>query len=496
MVLSHAWPGEGLVRRTAVRLRPDPSRVVSQLFVAGEEVSSGASRATTVMRRVLDLSDDQVDATLASVLQRFHGRHPHLGADLLLHFGQIRDRVEAAEGLSEGMQMLLGAYATSEYAIEATALCNPSIVAHPDQTGLGAGELRFVLSLRAVGEGHVSSIEFRTGTLGPGDEIDMDDPGPLTVVGTKEPASYDRGVFAALLERPGSDQEVASMVLDRLPSSFSRTELESSIAAIQPHVLGRRVARQMIERIRGAADSNYTVSFPLSSALAQRVLRPNGPTEVHGMEDARFVRFVDDGGHVTYYATYTAFDGAHVVPQLLATEDFRTFSVSQLAGRAATNKGMALFPRRIGGRFAALSRWDRECNAVATSADGHAWPDASQVQSPDLPWELVQVGNCGSPMETPEGWLVITHGVGPMRTYCLGAMLLDLDDPRLVRGKLTAPLLEPEGRERDGYVPNVVYSCGALVHGDSVVLPYASGDTETTFALVSLPGLLERLVSR
>lgn len=485
-----------LTRRTSVHLRPDPSRVVNQLFVAGEEHAGGTSRVTTVMRRGLDLTDEQASSVLEAILTRFGDRHPHLSDDLLDHFDQISDRYEGAAALPLERRMLLGAYVTSEYAVEATALCNPSIVEHPDQTGLGAGQLRFVLSLRAIGEGHISSIEFRTGTVGPGSDIRVDVPGPLAVAGRAESGQHDRRLFARLLDQPGHEPEVAALVLDRLPSSFSEEQLEGSIADLNPHAYTRHAARQTIESLRVAARNNYTVTFPASSALSERVLRPHGPSESRGMEDARMVRFTDDDASVTYYATYTAYDGAQVAPQLLATHDFLSFTVSQLRGRAATNKGFALFPRRVGGRYLALSRWDRERTTLTSSDDGHTWGDPVEVQRPEQPWELVQVGNCGSPLETSEGWLVITHGVGPMRTYCLGAMLLDLDDPRTVRGKLVEPLLEPSEDERNGYVPNVVYSCGALIHGDLLVLPYGFGDAETTFATADLPALLDRLLSR
>lgn len=485
----------GLIERTAVELRPDPGRVVSQLFIAGEEVVSGASRASAVVRRVLDLSDEEVDVELSRVLRRFHGRHEHLAADLVVHFNQISEHTEGADDLSVARRMLLGAYATSEYAVESVSLCNPSIVAHPAQDGVAAGHLRFVLSLRAIGEGHVSSIEFRTGVVDADGGVRVDDPGPSTVVGRVEPGPYDRSAFTSLLAGPGGDLEVAAFVLGRLPPSFTRAELDVSLAHVRPRQLQRSSVRDTIDRIRILADSNYTVGFPEDSGIAQRVLRPGGPTESHGMEDARFVRFVDDDASVTYFGTYTAFDGSQVSPQLLATDDFRAFTASQLIGRAATNKGMALFPRLVGERYVALSRWDRETNAVATSVDAHSWDEGTVVQRPRRPWELVQVGNCGSPMETPEGWLVITHGVGPMRTYCLGAMLLDLEDPRVVRGELAVPLLEPEGAERDGYVPNVVYSCGSIIHNDWLVLPYAYGDRVTTFARVSVSGLCASILS-
>lgn len=483
-----------LVRRTDVHLRPDPSRVLAQLFVAGEELSSGTSRASPLMQRILAMDDVQVEALLEDTRARFEDRHPRLATDLLGHFHQIGGRLVSSDDLPVARQMLIGAYATNECAIEAAALCNPSIVAHPDQGGLDAGQLRFVLSLRAVGEGHASSIEFRTGVVGTDDRCRVDEPGRLAVSGELRPASHDQERFRRLLE-PDAGNEIVSLVLDVLPASFSDSELDAAIAGLHPQVLTRRAARAIVKRIRAVARSNYTVTFPAESHLGQRVLRPHGPAESHGMEDARFVRFVDDDGTVTYYATYTAFDGARVAPQLLQTDDFETFQVSQLAGRAATNKGMALFPRRIDGRYVALSRWDRERNAITTSADAHAWADPVEVQAPEQPWELIQVGNCGSPIETTEGWLVFTHGVGPMRTYSLGAMLLDLDDPTTVRAKLTEPLLSPGPGERDGYVPNVVYTCGAMVHEDTVVLPYAFGDRETKLALISLPDLVDCLLS-
>ena len=483
----------GLVRRTDVHLEPDPSRVVTQLFVAGEELSSGASRASPVMQRVLAMSDLQVERLLAETLARFENRHPHLRADLLEHFNQIGHRLGTSLDLSVDRRLLLGAYATNECSVEGAALCNPSIVAHPNQEGLDPGELRFVLSLRAVGEGHVSSIEFRTGISGPGDRFALDDPGKLLTSGQLGSSRHELGTFRSLLDRHGHDDELVALVFDRLPAAFDGAELEASIARLPSQVHARSDTRETIDRIRAIARSNYTVDFPDDSSLGQRVIRPRGPSERNGMEDARFVRFVDDDGAATYYATYTAFDGAQVTPQLLQTDDFQTFSVAQLTGPAARNKGMAIFPRRIGGRFVALSRWDRERNAVTFSLDARQWETPHQIQAPEQPWELINIGNCGSPIETAEGWLVFTHGVGPMRTYSIGALLLDLDDPTTVRGKLAVPLLEPNAHEREGYVPNVVYTCGAMVHGQTVLLPYAHGDRETTLALIALPDLVDLL---
>jgi predicted GH43/DUF377 family glycosyl hydrolase len=304
---------------------------------------------------------------------------------------------------------------------------------------------------------------------------------------------YERELFRGKLAELGEAGESAAFVLGSLPARFSQVELELALADLGDQILTRTTARETIQHIRRVAASNYDTVFPEDSAIGERVLWPIGPTESHGMEDARFVRFVDDDGSVTYYGTYTAFDGVHVAPQLLETADFRTFRVTQMAGPAARNKGMALFPRRIGGRYVALSRWDRENNAVVMSDDCRSWGTPTTLQSPRHPWELLQIGNCGSPLETPEGWLVLTHGVGPMRVYSIGALLLDLDDPTRVVARLPEPLMVPDASEREGYVPNVLYSCGALLHGESVVLPYGIGDAAIGVAVIQLPDLLGRL---
>ena len=284
-------------------------------------------------------------------------------------------------------------------------------------------------------------------------------------------------------------------MLDRLPDPFTAVELEQSLAELErdgpPHAISFETAKIM----RVLAASNYVTTFPDDSALSERVIFPAGPHETRGMEDARFVRFTDDDGRATYYATYTAFDGYEILPQLIETEDFRCFRIATLNGPAAQNKGMALFPRRIGGRYVMLSRQDRENLHLATSDDIEHWSEVSELHRPSRPWELVQIGNCGSPIETEAGWLVLTHGVGPMRRYVLGALLLDLEDPRRVIGRLREPLLEPDADERDGYVPNVVYSCGGMANGDDLVLPYGLSDGAVGIAVISIPALLAALAS-
>ncbi|MGH9009213.1 MAG: glycoside hydrolase family 130 protein [Acidimicrobiia bacterium] len=487
-------PGPALVTRTPHRLRPDSRRVVTRLFLPGQEMLvESESRAAGVVRRILALSDNEVACALDAVLTGFGSRHRRLRATLEEHFELVAHRVAAGTPPTPERRLLMGAYFTNEYSIEAAALCNPSAVLHPDQNGTGPGEARFLMSVRAVGEGHISSIGFRTGVIDRGGEVHVDDPGPFLETGRRLPGLYEREVFRGKLAELGAQKESAEFVLDSLPAQFTPDQLEHALADLGYQIVTHSGVRETVEHFRSIAVSNYDVEFPEDSTIAERVLLPMAPAESHGMEDARFVRFVDDDGTVTYYATYTAFDGVHIAPQLLETADFRRFRITQLTGPAAKNKGLALFPRRIGGRYVALSRWDRERNSIVSSPDGRAWEKAATIQSPERAWELLQLGNCGSPVETPDGWLVLTHGVGPMRVYSIGAVLLDLDDPTRMLAHLPTPLLVPDDSERDGYVPNVVYSCGPLLHGDSLMIPYGISDATIGIAVVHLGELLDRL---
>lgn len=485
--------GLQMVSRCSLRLGPDPGRVITVLFVPGEEMAAGDSRAASVTERIMAMDDAEVATTLADVRRRFAHRHHHLEATWSRHFRLSARRLANADDVPADRALLIGAYFTREVSIEAAALFNPSIVAHPDQDGLPAGETRFVMSLRAVGEGHISSIEFRTGVVDAAGDVRLDGPGQFLECGQRSPGPYDRNLFHTKLAEHSCDNNAAALVLGRLDPHFGPVQLDAAIAELHPDLMSRAAVRNAVERIRWVAANNYTVEFPARTAIAERVLWPHGSTELHGMEDARFVRFVDDTGDATYLGTYTAFDQVLVAPQLLTTTDFRTFAVSQLSGPYATNKGLALFPRKVGGRRMALSRWDREKLAITISDDGIEWAEATTLDLPPRPWELVQIGNCGSPLETPEGWLVLTHGVGPMRAYGIGAILLDLDDPCRVIATLPDPLLVADEDEREGYVPNVLYSCGALAHGQRLVLPYGISDSGVGFALVDLAWLLGRL---
>jgi predicted GH43/DUF377 family glycosyl hydrolase len=389
--------------------------------------------------------------------------------------------------------LLIGATFTNEYAIEGAALCNPSIVAHPDQTGIATGSLRFVLSVRGIGEGHRSSIGFRTGIVDAAGRATIDEPSPFVTTGRIEPALLDKAIFRVELDRRANVREAADYVLNALGDLFTRSDLDERLDDLSANLRTRGHAQGTISLIRGIARRSYTIEFPDYVPLSGRVLWPSMEAEQAGVEDARFVRFVDADGSVTYYATYTAYDGSHISQQLLQTDDFQTFTSSPLVGRAAANKGLALFPRRIRGKYAAMSRSDRETNTVAFADHLSVWPNASPCQQPSEVWEVLQLGNCGPPIETDAGWLVLTHGVGPMRTYSIGAILLDLDDPTRVIGRLRRPLLTPAPDEQNGYVPNVVYSCGALVHADTLVLPYGIGDGAIGIATAPLPELLAEL---
>jgi predicted GH43/DUF377 family glycosyl hydrolase len=481
----------GLVTRGPQRLAANPSRVITRLFVPGQEgFEQQESRAGAVLARILALDEAQVRSSLDDVVTRFDERHRDLTGTLRRHAHELADRLDPGRELSEARKLLLGATFTSEYAIEGAALCNPSIVAHPDQAGTVAGSLRFVMSVRGIGEGHRSSIGFRTGVIDAAGRVTIDDPAPFATAGAPKPALLDAAVFRNELGRVDDAGEAADYVLDRLGQSFTRAALDHQLAHLQTHLSTRGRAEETIASFRRIAERTYAVEFPDGITLSERVLWPSMSAEQAGMEDARFVRFIDDDGSITCYATYTAYSGSHISQQLLETTDFQSFISAPLVGPAAANKGLALFPRRIRGRFAAMSRSDRESNTVAYSDHLSVWTSAIPCQSPTRGWEALQLGNCGSPIETDAGWLVLTHGVGPMRTYRIGAILLDLDDPTRILGQLPQPLLSPATDEQDGYVPNVVYSCGGLVHADTLVLPYGIADAAIGIATVPLSELL------
>ncbi len=422
-------------------------------------------------------------------------RHADLNGSWLCQFDRIRAYLPDEASLSDDRRLLLGAYFTGEYAIESAALFNPSIVPHPDQTNLETGDLRFILSLRAVGEGHISSIEFRTGIIRRNHAVEIEQSSGLVVAPEIEPEpTYPKSIFLHKLYDHGLENNWSRSVINLLGANFSRSDLDDAMQRAsheaQPH---SEEVRQTIEYLHWLVESNYEIKFDPATPLSGRVIFPVSLNETNGIEDARFVRFVEEDQSATYYATYTAYDGRHILPQLIETTDFVQFRIRTLAGSAIENKGMALFPRRVKGRYAMLSRYDDENLFLMFSEDRYFWDDPQLLLQPTWPWEFAKIGNCGSPIETQAGWLVLTHGVGAMRKYCIGAALLDLDDPLKVIGRLKEPLLEPAAGQIDGYVPNVVYTCGALIHGDQLVLPYGLNDSATRIVTIELESLLAAL---
>lgn len=473
---------------------PDNRRVISRLFVAGQEdFGSTQSRATQVLDRVLALSEEEVVAALDDVYNRFVERHEDLTKEFESHAHRMANRVQPGIVLSEERWRLIGAIFTHEFSVESSALTNPSMVMHPNQDDLDNGSARFIMSVRGIGEGHRSSIGFRSGVVSEDGEIDVDPPGDHPVIGTHWEPLLQQSNFRGLLEEMDDMGENAGFILRQLGETFTLTDLNDVLYRFLDSRDSFRNADVTVHHFRMIAERNYSVTFPAEKDVSERVLWPVSYAEWRGMEDARFVRFTEEDGSSKYLATYTAFDGVGISQQLLSTDDFLVFETHPIAGSAARGKGMAFFPRRIGGMFAAMSRADHETNSIAFSDHLDYWSASITMQVPARPWELIQLGNSGSPLETEAGWLLMTHGVGPMRTYCISAMLLDLDDPTRIIGCLDEPLLTPRGDERDGYVPNVVYSCGSMVHHNNLVIPYGISDQHIGFGVVQLPDLLERL---
>ena len=422
--------------RQALYLRPDPGRVVVRPFRPATEPRdlnpTDKTRANHIVDRVLALDPETAASQLADVLENFQGRHRNLLAVFEARADEMEDAFAAHATFTREKRRLIGAYFLLEYSFEAAALFNPSIVPHPDQSGAPQGGLRFILSLRAVGEGHVSSLTFRSGSIAADGSVAVD----------------------------------PSARLASIPKVKNRN----------PVPLGDQVE----------------LVFTPEEDISERVIFPVTDAQSNGIEDARFVRF-DAGGEQIYYATYTAYNGRAIRSELLETRDFLSFRLTPLSGTAAENKGMALFPRRVGNRYAMIARQDNENLYLIYSDDLYTWNGGLAILKPKFPWEFVQIGNCGSPIELDQGWLLFTHGVGPVRKYSIGAVLLDKDDPSKVLARAREPLVRPEAFEREGYVPNVVYTCGAVRHNDRIILPYAVSDTFSNFATVKIAALMNMM---
>jgi len=479
------------IRRHDLTLTPESARVIVRPFIP-----SSTHRITTILGRALALSEEEAFGHLEAVLKEFESRHIDLKSPLLANYERVLPHLFTHRSLSHARKLLIGALFSGEYALESAALFNPSMVPHPDQSGVPEGGMRFVMSLRATGEGHISSIEFRTGVIDAEGGIRIDPVSRYVSMPDIDPdPSYKKTPFIVKLHEMGFDNIHTASVLEHLGEDFTRSDLTRNMVRI------RRETKPFTEDLHSSlsciqwlADSNYEMNFSPKLDLSERIIFPVSANESNGIEDARFVRFTEDDGSVMYYATYTAYNGHAILPQLIETQDFLHFRVLTLNGTAVQNKGMALFPRRIEGSYAMLSRQDDENLFLMFSDNPHYWSDSRVLLRPAEMWESVKIGNCGSPIETEAGWLVITHGVGPMRKYCIGAALLDLHDPARVIGRLPEPLLVPEGSGREGYVPNVVYSCGSLLHGRELILPYAMSDRASTIASVNLDELLAALV--
>jgi len=481
------------VIRKDVLFEPDSSRVIARFLFTTEE------RSLELISKILALTIRQQQEILTQVLRDFSKRHRSISRIFEKHFGRLSplfDKLKIDPGtLTTTQRVLMGAYFTMEYSIEAAAFFNPSIVEDPDQSELSTGEKRVILSFRATGEGHISSIIFRSGIINKNNKIAIEPPGKMLESPEQvKNHTYHKDSFQRKLQEMRDCSSLAyPIIMKKLTDTFTYEELKRYVDETIIVVHNDPESLVLLNEIMWLASSHYEMDFSVDTAISERVIFPIADTEMKGIEDARFVKFTGDDGEVTYYATYTAYDGITILPKLLLTKDFYHFKVMPIHGEVAQNKGMALFPRKIKGKFAMLCRIDGINNYISFSENINVWRQATLLQTPKYPWELLQMGNCGSPIETPEGWLVITHGVGPVREYVLGVSLLDLENPEKEIGRLSTPLLSPNEKEREGYVPNVVYSCGAMIHNGSLILPYAMSDYASTYATVDLDELLAEL---
>ncbi len=475
------------VTRTGVVLRPTNSRVVIRPFDLSND-----GRVVRIIARIMALSDADIERQLAGVMRDFRERHQRTQEFFLSRFEQVRKHLLTDQPVSEARRLLIGSYFTSEYALESAALFNPSMVWHPDQSGLPAGAARFIVSLRATGEGHISSVTFRSGVIDAAGRIRIDEPTRYVQAPELVPnALYEKTLFHRKLTELGINGPLTDQTVAALGDQFTLADLERTLKnVLKSHRTRQREFEPVAHTMLVLAKANYEIRFDPALNVSERIIFPSSPTETNGIEDARFVRFTHPDGRVVYYATYTAYDGRVTLPQMLETDDFLHFKVGTLNGPEVKNKGFALFPRMVNGQYAMLSRQDNENLYLMYSDMPHFWHTKELIARPTYPWEFVQLGNCGSPIETDAGWLVLTHGVGPMRRYAMGAFLLDLNDPSKVIGRLESPLLEPDANEREGYVPNVVYSCGGVIHGPNLVIPYAMSDYASSFATVPLDRVL------
>ncbi|MEE4257787.1 MAG: glycoside hydrolase family 130 protein [Bacteroidales bacterium] len=478
------------VKRSDIKFTPDFTRVIARY------TDYSINTNLRIIENVLKMSDAEVDKALKQVLRDYTKRHRNISSVFERNYSKVVHLNNDLKDINEDRKLLIGSYVTMEYAIESAAFFNPSIVEHPDQSELQPGEKRIIMSFRATGEGHISSIVFRSGIIDKHNKLSFRDRGRFLDNAEKVVQhTYDKKAFQSKLEEMKFfDRTLApNIILDQLPDNFTYEQLENVIAHARKSHKFSETKTLTLEQIMWLASSHYEIEFSKDTSLSERVIFPLSETEKAGIEDARFVRFVDEDGSIRYFATYTAYDGHVIMPKLIETEEFYNFKVYPIQGEIAVNKGMALFPRKIKGRYAMLGRIDGYSNYLSFSDDYKKWDNAVKIQEPKYPWEFIKIGNCGSPLETEEGWLVITHAVGQMKEYALGASLFDLDDPTREIGRLSSPLMIPDTEEREGYVPNVLYSCGSMINNNDLIVPYGISDYASTFACVNLNDLLTEL---
>ncbi|MGZ3750691.1 MAG: glycoside hydrolase family 130 protein [Mucilaginibacter sp.] len=481
------------IERKPVRVNPDPKRVIARFFFNGND------RAKEVIGRVMGISEEMAFGIVSPILQEYSKRHRNITRVLSRHCSKLKPLFAELnidyDTLTVYRKLLIGSYFTHEYSIESAAFFNPSIVEDPDQTELEDGERRVIISFRAVGEGHISSITFRRALFDKFNNITVIPSGNyIDEAEIIRNAVYNKKLFFEKAVTTQINIDVLKEVEGQLDHHFEYSNLRRVIQDSQ-QLQGSDMLRLEYDKILWLADSYYEIVFSLDTDISDRVIFPISEYERKGIEDARFVKFLNDDGTSNYYATYTAYDGSLIMPKLLQTNDFYNFRIMPLYGAGAQNKNLALFPRKINGKYAMISRIDGCNNYIMYSDKINIWEKPILLQEPKFSWEFIQIGNCGSPIETEHGWLMITHGVGPMRRYVLGASLLKLDDPTIEIGRLNEPLLIPNAEEREGYVPNVLYSCGAIIHNNKLIIPYGVSDSSTAFAEVDLNDLINKLIT-
>jgi len=473
------------INRSSIRLYASAEAVINQYLHL-----PGPGRIENIVSRVKLLSEDEVENYMIEVQKDFSRRHRNLEEVLLNNYGRVcKEYKEDISWFSDARKLLLGSFFTKEYSIQSAALFNPSIVPHPDQSGLAPGEQRFIMSLRATGEGHISSVIFKTGTIDNNGRIALDaGSGYFTSLKKNTQKTYS---IDFIKERVTLISNFKKEILDALPESFTANEALSAIGKAYPKDDSEAISVKIIEQV---FDTNYELESSVALPMTEKVIFPSARAESMGMEDVRLVKFTHDNGDTCYYGTYTAYDGHHIKTQLIETKDFDVFDIRTLSGNAVSDKGMALFPEKIKGKYVMISRQGGEKMQIMFSENLYRWDEYQLLMEPEYPWEMVQLGNCGSPFKTEKGWVLLTHGVGPMRTYVISAILLDLEDPSKIIGRLDHPLIKADEKEREGYVPNVVYTCGYLPHGSLLLIPYAVSDSATGFVTLDLNELLNEMI--